>query len=132
MSAWTNQICILYWNLQCTMYTLLYTVLYTEINQECTHKLKWLVWLTYFKRKIPLLANWKLDLTLDFILSWTLYCILYCTLYCMMYTVSYTIYTLLQCQTGWLKCPNSKGTLIFLSASTTLVLKNVLYNVLNT
>ena len=88
MSAWTNKICILYWNLHCTMYcTLKFT------HKKCTHKSKCLalVWLTYSTRNIPFLATCKFDLTLDSILSWKLYCILYFTLYCMLYTVSYTI-----------------------------------------
>jgi hypothetical protein len=101
MSAWTNQICILYWNLHCTMYCTMYCTLYCTLycslyctlkwTKNCTHKSKWLVWLTYSTRNIPLLATCKFYLTLDSILSWTLYCILYCTLHCTLYTVPYTI-----------------------------------------
>ena len=85
MSALTNQIRILYLNLHCTVYFTL------KLTKKYTHKSKWLVWLTYSTRNIPLLATCKFDLTLDSILSWTLYCILYCTLHCTLYTLPYTI-----------------------------------------
>ena len=80
----------------CTLCYTMYSTL--KLTKKCTQKSKWLVWLTFSTRNIPLLATCKFDQTLDSILSWTLYCILYCTLYWMLYTVFFTI---LFSNAGW-------------------------------
>ena len=131
MSVWTNQICILYWNLPCTMYCTLYYKLYFTLKwtKNCTHRSKWLVWLTFSTRNIHLRATYKFYLTLDSILSWTLYCILYCKLHCTLYIVPYTI---LFSNSKWLSEIPKFQRNIFLPTPTKMVLNNVFYNVLNT